>query len=393
MSLSSRLAFEFAKSAQYKGVDLLRARRIQATDFGPSHFKGTVQGGQVYQVSLRYAHGSLLVGCECPSFADLGACKHLWTAILEADRLGAVTDARQARYLQLRDDPDFDFEGSGTEDLEGEFTTPPAGPAPAYSWQKPRVQIPPPPQLPAWQEHLAAVQSALQPKPKPTGWTRNFEILYAVNVNASRAAGAIQIDLLSRSRKKNGEWTTYKEFRITQQQIEMLQDPVDADAISMMMGGQDPFSYSYYGSTSTSHKTLPPALALKVIPMIAQTGRLAVFSDPMEFRPLTWDEGEPWKLWLDVRQDERDQWTIEGSLRRGEERMPLSEPTLIVDGGFLLARGQAFPVRFRRGVRLGQATSQPEADSVSGPRPGGRAREAAGIAGGTAARCGRGAPV
>ena len=43
----------------------------------------------------------------------------------------------------------------------------------------------------------------------------------------------------SRSRKKNGEWTAYKEFRITQQQIEMLQDPVDADAISMMLGGQD----------------------------------------------------------------------------------------------------------------------------------------------------------
>jgi superfamily II DNA or RNA helicase len=331
MSLSSRLAFEFAKSAQYKGVDLLRARRIQATDFGPSHFKGTVRGGQLYQVSLRYERGNLLVGCECPAFADCGSCKHLWTAILEADRLGAVTDARQATYLKLSDDPDFDFEDSGSEELKEQFTTP--------SWQKPRVQIPPPPQIPAWQEHLAAVQSALQPKPKPAGWTRNFEILYAVNVNASRTAGAIQIDLLSRSRKKSGEWTAYKEFRINQQQIEMLQDPVDADALSMMMGGQDPFSYSYYGSTSTSHKTLPPALASKVIPMIAKTGRLAVFSDPMEFRPLRWDEGEPWKLWLDVRQDERDQWTIEGSLRRGEERMPLSEPALIVDGGFLLARG------------------------------------------------------
>ena len=58
-----------------------------------------------------------------------------------------------------------------------------------------------------------------------------------------------------------------------------------------------------------------------------------------------------WKLWLDVRQDDRDQWKITGSLRRGEERMELSEPSLIVEGGFLVARhkiarlddGGAFP--------------------------------------------------
>jgi superfamily II DNA or RNA helicase len=41
-----------------------------------------------------------------------------------------------------------------------------------------------------------------------------------------------------------------------------------------------------------------------------------------------------------VRQDDRDQWNLTGFLARGQERMPLSEPALIVDGGFLLARGK-----------------------------------------------------
>ena len=93
MPLSTRLAFEFAKSAQYKGVDLLRARRIEASDFGPAHFTARVRGGQFYEVSLRYADEALLIGCQCPYFADFGPCKHLWTAVLEADRLGALTDA------------------------------------------------------------------------------------------------------------------------------------------------------------------------------------------------------------------------------------------------------------------------------------------------------------
>ena len=148
----------------------------------------------------------------------------------------------------MRDDPDFDHPRPRMRRRGGLAEKPP--PAPVYSWQKPRVQIPPPPQIPAWQEHLAAVQSALQPKPKPAGWPRSFEILYAVNVNSSRTSGALQIDFFSRSRKKTGEWGVYKEFRIAPTQIEMLQDPVDAEAISMMFGGQDPFSYSYYGSTA-----------------------------------------------------------------------------------------------------------------------------------------------
>src|ERR1035441_8233096 len=39
-------------------------------------------------------------------------------------------------------------------------------------------------------------------------------------------------------------------------------------------------------------------------------------------------------------QDDRDQWKITGSLRRGAERMLLTEPALIEEGGFLLAQGK-----------------------------------------------------
>ena len=79
----------------------------------------------------------------------------------------------------------------------------------------------------------------------------------------------------------------------------------------------------------------------------------------MEFRPLTWDEGEPWKLWLDVRQDDRDQWNITGSLRRGEERMELTEPALIVEGGFLVARGKTRAARSTAARSPGSSSCAP----------------------------------
>ena len=57
-------------------------------------------------------------------------------------------------------------------------------------------------------------------------------------------------------------------------------------------------------------------------------------------QPLNWDEGEPWRLWLEVRQGEGEQWSIEGSLRRGEERMELAQPLLLLESGLMIMPGR-----------------------------------------------------
>ncbi len=54
---------------------------------------------------------------------------------------------------------------------------------------------------------------------------------------------------------------------------------------------------------------------------------------------VTWAGGDPWVPWLELRQDDRDQWTIGGFLRRGEERMELDEPLLLLEDGLMLGRG------------------------------------------------------
>jgi superfamily II DNA or RNA helicase len=56
-------------------------------------------------------------------------------------------------------------------------------------------------------------------------------------------------------------------------------------------------------------------------------------------QPAAWDAGDPWKLWVEVRQREREQWSIEASLRRGEERMELSQPLLLLENGLLITPG------------------------------------------------------
>jgi hypothetical protein len=84
-------------------------------------------------------------------------------------------------------------------------------------------------------------------------------------------------------------------------------------------------------------------------------------------QPLAWDDGDRWKLWLDVRQDDRDQWKITGSLRRGGTHVELSEPSLIVEerlsGGAPRLRASTMAAH-----SPGSRASAPQTNSLSGPR-------------------------
>jgi hypothetical protein len=322
MSISSKLAFQFERSVQSRGRELFLSGAVRAGDVEANHFHGSVMGGRRYEVCLQYTHnGYLTVSCECPYFQDNGACKHLWAAVLEADRRGALSAARDVRYLRLQE-------------------VRPEQSAPGQPFQ---VTAPVPrPQPPAWALELGNIQRSLEAVKPAVAWPNEFELLYVFDLAYSRSSGAVVLEVRSRSRKKSGDWTAPKEFRLSSNQIAALPNPVDADLITAILGGYEGFSYSYSSTVPFQvRKTLPQGLALKLLPQISATGRLFVdgISDSPGLHPLTWDEGEPWRLWLDVRQDERDQWRITGSLRRGEERMELSEPQLLLENGFLVAHG------------------------------------------------------
>src|SRR5277367_680127 len=110
MPLASRLSFQFEQRVQAKGFGLFRDRAVRVTEENSSQLLAIVTGGRPYDVRVTYDHDRLLVSCECPYFADFGRCKHLWAAILEADRRGALAEALQARYLKLEDESELDWD-------------------------------------------------------------------------------------------------------------------------------------------------------------------------------------------------------------------------------------------------------------------------------------------
>jgi hypothetical protein len=338
MTLAAKLAFQFEKKIQVRGQDLYDQRAVKVVEATPRSLVAEVSGSRLYDVELKYADGSLMIGCDCPYYLDHGPCKHIWAAILEADRRGSLDEARISKYLQLEDDPDF-VESDDESDFDG--TDAFIGPV------KPWTQVTPAlPQPPLWEERLTAVQRSIEGGQSGVpAVARESEILYVVNSSASRLPGAVTLEIKERTRKKNGEWSVLKDLSLSSRQVMAVRDPVDAEVLPYLLGAQDYYAYSYsyqFSGTASRNRVLPPALALRIIPKLASAGRLWMSGVPAfdSLTPVAWDAGEPWKLWLDVRRDENDQWKIGGALRRADERMELSKITLVVEGGFVFAHGR-----------------------------------------------------
>jgi superfamily II DNA or RNA helicase len=85
-----------------------------------------------------------------------------------------------------------------------------------------------------------------------------------------------------------------------------------------------------------------------LVPMIARTGRLCLRMSPTDqtLWNVSWDEGEPFELVLEVRPEaDKKKYTLTGVLRRGPERRPLSEPVLLVAGGLVFWKDRVSRLR------------------------------------------------
>src|SRR5260370_12922697 len=99
MPLASKLAFQFERRLQFKGVNLFHAHAVRITEANQEHLFGEVQGTSRYPIRMTHAGNRLLVFCACAYFADFGRCKHLRSAVREPDRRGVLEEAIKPHAL------------------------------------------------------------------------------------------------------------------------------------------------------------------------------------------------------------------------------------------------------------------------------------------------------
>ncbi|MBV8206765.1 MAG: SNF2 helicase associated domain-containing protein [Acidobacteria bacterium] len=144
--------------------------------------------------------------------------------------------------------------------------------------------------------------------------------------------------------KSNGEWGRPKPLRMRANQIDQLPSAEERQLLLSLLG-PDSYGYRDLNFELPDSMWLTPSLARLLVPLMAGTGRLYFVEPetPDRLEPLSWDENCPWSFVLEVAATETGEWALGGCLRRGHERMEISEPAMIVPG-LLAARGRMMPL-------------------------------------------------
>ena len=324
MSLLSRFKSLAPDHAQTRGQHYYRHGKVRfdmaTARFVEAHVKGT----RDYEVSLRVDGPRLRVSCSCGEATDRLLCAHVWGTLLAADALRHLSDVDASRRP--------------TPVTPGPRPQKPA-PARAQPARHTRAGASAPP---AWQQELAILGETLAVSAREhEPWPARRELFYVVDADATMDGLGLVVEVATRTRRANGEWGAFRPCRITPRQIATLPDPRDQEVLSALTGGRVS-TFGYHPETdddTTSRYRLFHPLDRVLLPVMCATGRcrLRVAHDNTALTELAWDEGQAWRLHLDVQPDAYGRIVeIRADLRRGHQTMRLTEPRLLVSGGLVI---------------------------------------------------------
>jgi superfamily II DNA or RNA helicase len=393
VGLARQLGDEVEHHIQARGRDYFRAGAVDVEHGDAWRLRASVRGAERYFVELtRTEDGLVEASCTCPYAEGGDACKHIWATILAADErqwLGGDAEAQTpARGLEVRttarvggthlagphtppaesedaeeDDPDAD-----EVDLDDANPyAPHANEVFAREWdhlvrqsrrRSPRSSRRTPllasrpgaeraaPGRPTWRQIVARLPAASSsPLSVVAPREGQREILYILDAHLTGTAGGLVIEVAWRDRKVNGEWGVPRTRTHLGREVAGATTSADETALWLLWAVSHGSLYGTYNADLThalsaqrNQVRIPGPLVAQVVPQLCATGRCLLRTAPTELgtAPLAWDDGPPWRLWLDVTQGANGQVTLDYSVRRGETRLSPNEIAVLTADGHLL---------------------------------------------------------
>jgi superfamily II DNA or RNA helicase len=302
--------------------------RIEGT---PWAAHALVRGSRPYVVDIhRDGERDFTASCDCPYFHDrFVICKHIWAALLEAELRGYLLgdgdlpDEATIEPVDRAGDTDPEYETPA--EVARRVTR-----ATRHAASRPRP----------WEKFLQDFSRNLEQAESGPALPRfaDSQIVYIIDRAATIAGETLALDLQSRQRKKTGEWGRPKPAAVGSADLGQLPEKADREIVPLLLGASDP--YGSLGHFARASFRLPAPLVERVLPIIAQSGRtfLRVQPSPGEqLIPLAWDDGPPWTFRLEIVHASGDEgFSIDGALVRGEERLAIRAPWLVLAGGFII---------------------------------------------------------
>ncbi len=340
------LADYFSQNSRTRGLGYFQQGRVIITRGTPNIVTARVRGTRPYNVSLKYDDGVLEVDCECEFFNSSGACKHLWATLLAADQQQFLAEAGADPNLEMQESLKRMLEDADAlHELMSEQPTPVrAQKKPAESkrlnWKRQVSEIGRPAAGPYFRDH--------QP------WPEKRHIRYMVDVAGSKAAGSLVLAIETQDRRQDGGFSKAVPLRMKRSQIAEIPRVEDREAIAALAGGKQRFAFGgdYGYDAIPDSLQLSEELARTVLPLVVATGqcylRPARIPGQMpelteSTQPLIWDSAGAWRMALELKRIPKG-WGVAGALRRGQEKMDLATPELIVSGGLVFLPDRVAPL-------------------------------------------------
>jgi superfamily II DNA or RNA helicase len=307
-TFAQALKRDVSSTTRARGEHYFLGGRVTLRDSDSTHARATVRGTRSYDVSLRLDGVRLLVECSCPQFEQSAEpCKHVWAVIREVDTRQLFTPPEYV-YIDIDEnwydgapadpsdlDPDASWNDMADRRAEGLPSVASAAASPAAAddrqlsqsdrmkayWQQRRQQAMPqanPLDPEPWQTLLMYVM----PQPSdagPASRRMKGEIIYVFDIARASSAGAFVVELMTRERKKSGEWAKPKPLSMMRGDIAKLPDEDDRGLLESLAGAASHGNYYYDHSAYTPMSPtfrLTPALQRVLVPRLCATGRFVM---------------------------------------------------------------------------------------------------------------------
>ncbi len=347
MYLTTHLRKNFDYKLQHRGhKQQWKVRLKKAT---PQAVEASLRS---FKIVLVRHEDQILAECTCEDFARNQVCEHLWAVIIEADRREALHGDNGSGPLEL---VKWDIAEKGHHLSPALASQLVAAPRPD-KWKKQLGEL----------EDQTAPGAQVAHAARQEAWPATRQLVYAIDVPATAQGQGAYLELFHRDRRKDGEWGDVRFSGFNRGVLNYLPDPDDRYILSMLLGAPQQHDYNEYshGYGYVTAATMPRYRLLEaqpeiLLPVICRTERAYLRlktpqhpneNDLVEWLPIRWDEGAKWQFRVALEPAEGG-YDVRGYLVRDDERLPLSEPVLLMEEGIFFTRdrgmmyehGDAFP--------------------------------------------------
>ena len=301
--------------------------------------------------------------CGCEQFAAGAACGHIWASLLQLAANQPKSQPSGSGRVSLRKTrpPQVSIPGSVLNAVQPASDDPEDTSRPVRRSRRSRNRRRRTPATTSWRSVVETVREDIERQAEPVepATPRNAppQIQLLLNAATSRNAGGLMIDIFGRKQIPQGEFGKLKRLSIDHEKLEELFGLTTDDTVRSAGNGVLP------GAGPAMVTALPPEVPARasrkgkggrggrntgrplvqrvyvpmnwigpLLPRLSAEGHLywwdgRSLGDP---RAVTIDDGEPWRLGLQLEIAAASRVRLRGLLKRGDETVPLSRAALVL---------------------------------------------------------------